>query len=414
MLGQSIRRLRLERGLSQRQLAGRELSRNYISMIESGRAQPAEKTLRLIAHRLGTTADALADRLPAPADARVALAVLGAARRLQELEEFEQAVRLAETLPRITRDQTVLCEGDCLLISCLGRLGEHEQALSACTRVLPWLEAQDDRERLVWVYLRMGANDFALQRYDQARRAYESAASRSSHLKQMADLHVEALTYLGSALTRLGELAEAASVYQQAFRLSEAGGEPAVKGRLAMGLGKALYQLGQVEQSLSWTEQACRLLEEAGSDERVLARHNLAVLYAARGETEEAHQEFMQCLRVYEEKEWTQKQASVLEDIALLQLHGGQPEEAMRCCRKALCLLDEKDDGLLRGRLYRIQGSIAAQLGNAERAHDAFRISYDLLKRLGASHEAELSLAALNQVSLGHKDSAPRGPAGRP
>lgn len=52
-LGQKIRQARLEAGLSQRQLCGEEITRNMLSLIEHGSAQPSMKTLAYLARKLG-------------------------------------------------------------------------------------------------------------------------------------------------------------------------------------------------------------------------------------------------------------------------------------------------------------------------------------------------------------------------
>ncbi|MFD0636117.1 helix-turn-helix domain-containing protein [Catenulispora yoronensis] len=51
--GQRLRRLRVERGLTQGALAGEELSTGYLSRLESGARQPTERAVRLLADRLG-------------------------------------------------------------------------------------------------------------------------------------------------------------------------------------------------------------------------------------------------------------------------------------------------------------------------------------------------------------------------
>ena len=52
-LGEKLRQARLEKGLSQRQLCGEELTRNMLSQIENGSARPSMDTLQLFARRLG-------------------------------------------------------------------------------------------------------------------------------------------------------------------------------------------------------------------------------------------------------------------------------------------------------------------------------------------------------------------------
>src|SRR5437764_6632431 len=58
-IGQRLKRLRLERGFSQRELAAPGVSYAYISRIEAGARQPSVKALRKLAAKLGVTADYL-------------------------------------------------------------------------------------------------------------------------------------------------------------------------------------------------------------------------------------------------------------------------------------------------------------------------------------------------------------------
>ena len=51
-IGQKIKAARLEAGLSQRQLCGEVITRNMLSLIESGRARPSMDTLRYLAGQL--------------------------------------------------------------------------------------------------------------------------------------------------------------------------------------------------------------------------------------------------------------------------------------------------------------------------------------------------------------------------
>src|SRR4051794_41777804 len=51
-IGQRLRRLRLESGLSQRELSGPGVSYAYISRIEAGSRQPSVKALRVLARKL--------------------------------------------------------------------------------------------------------------------------------------------------------------------------------------------------------------------------------------------------------------------------------------------------------------------------------------------------------------------------
>src|SRR5204863_3205937 len=86
-IGQRLKRLRLERGLSQRELSAPGVSYAYISRIEAGTLQPSVKALRRLAAKLAVSADYLETGSDlAPADGREL-----------RLSDLELAVRLGES-----------------------------------------------------------------------------------------------------------------------------------------------------------------------------------------------------------------------------------------------------------------------------------------------------------------------------
>src|SRR5512137_3066689 len=58
-IGQRLKRLRLDRGFSQRELSGPGVSYAYISRIEAGTRQPSVKALRMLARKLGCSPEYL-------------------------------------------------------------------------------------------------------------------------------------------------------------------------------------------------------------------------------------------------------------------------------------------------------------------------------------------------------------------
>src|SRR5256714_5686014 len=75
-IGQRLKRLRLDRHMSQRELAAPGVSYAYISRIEAGTRQPSVKALRRLAAKLGVSAEYLetgSELLPAdPRELRLA------------------------------------------------------------------------------------------------------------------------------------------------------------------------------------------------------------------------------------------------------------------------------------------------------------------------------------------------------
>ena len=83
-LGEKIRRARLAAGLSQRQLAGDEITRNMLSLIENGTAKPSVKTLRYLSGRLEKPLSYFLEDWDAPDPGRGWEALRQAARALEE------------------------------------------------------------------------------------------------------------------------------------------------------------------------------------------------------------------------------------------------------------------------------------------------------------------------------------------
>src|SRR6202521_1200717 len=58
-LGQRIRRIRGQRGMSLAKVGGNDFTRAFLSQIELGKARPSLRVLRVIAERLGTEVEYL-------------------------------------------------------------------------------------------------------------------------------------------------------------------------------------------------------------------------------------------------------------------------------------------------------------------------------------------------------------------
>lgn len=121
-LGEKLRQARLEAGLSQRALCGGEITRNMLSRIENGAAQPSMKTLQYLAQRLGKPVGFFLDEMSAASTNR---ALMDSARQLYDAGDYAQAAELlaeyAEPDPVYDREKA--------LLTVLVRLGLAEQAI---------------------------------------------------------------------------------------------------------------------------------------------------------------------------------------------------------------------------------------------------------------------------------------------
>ena len=122
-LGEKLRQARLEAGLSQRALCGDEITRNMLSRIENGAAQPSMRTLQYLADRLGKPMSFFLDEQSVVSGNQAAMESL---RRLYDTGQFDQAL---EALAGYTGPDPVY-DREYGLLRVLIRLAAAEQAIA--------------------------------------------------------------------------------------------------------------------------------------------------------------------------------------------------------------------------------------------------------------------------------------------
>lgn len=142
-LGQRIRRLRHDRGMSLAKVSGGDFSRAFLNQVELGRSQPSTRVLRVIAGRLGTEVDYLLEgRQPAMErelaleKARVLVARGHARRALAAL------ATVAESFDWPLGTDARLCQAEALIM-----LGRNKEAAELLSAEKPVIAAQHDNHR---------------------------------------------------------------------------------------------------------------------------------------------------------------------------------------------------------------------------------------------------------------------------
>jgi tetratricopeptide (TPR) repeat protein len=187
-LGERIRELRLERGLSQSALAGDRFSKEYVSQIERGKTRPTPSTIAWIAGRLGVEPVYLATGVPAGERERAEAAVSRA-------EAAIESSSYSESLREVERIEQVL------------------EALSA-----PELEL---RARLAksWALMYLGSPRDALAVLEEARSLVESDVFSDAD-------RAEVLYRLGCCRLRLNSVSTAVALLTEAYKLASRSGLP--------------------------------------------------------------------------------------------------------------------------------------------------------------------------------------------
>lgn len=143
-LGDRVRKLRMERGMSLAKVAGGDFSRAFLNQVELNKSRPSVRVLRVIADRLGAPVDYLLDGTTPSLDREIALekARIGLARGDPRrcLSLLEPALDAKEWPLGV---DARLCAGEAMI-----KLGRSNAALRLLEQQRPEIAARGDQDRL--------------------------------------------------------------------------------------------------------------------------------------------------------------------------------------------------------------------------------------------------------------------------
>ncbi len=390
-VGARLKRLRLQRGLSQRDLSSPGVSYAYISRIEAGARTPSVKALRKLSQKLGVTAEYLEtgkdirdvdDRELRLADAEL------------ELRLAENTVAVEQKLEAIFKeadaagDATSAIRARIALGLAAAQRGSHLEAVEQLENATRDEHAPPPHLRpdlytsLGQSYAALGAPDRAVQLFERCLKQVDEGTPDD------VAAYIRYATFLSYALTDAGDYEHAGDVVQEA--LSRAGDQtdPYTRVRLYWSLARLSGIAGRSAEALEYIRSAIALLK-ATDDSLALARAYLlaAGIEIRRGATTDAkgHLELAERL-----------QGSIPEplDLGMLRIGEsrvaaleGDAETAVEKARDSLALLGDFHGGEQGAAVHALARGLAMQ-GDETGANDSYRRAVDLLTVHGRRFEA--------------------------
>jgi tetratricopeptide (TPR) repeat protein len=271
-VGRRIQIRRLELGLTQAEVAAGMLSPSYLSLVESGRRQPAASALEHIAEQLGVDSDYLRDGIDAEARRRARLA-LGHAEIAFQRDEFADAYerfRELENDPGLGEEQQRRARlGRAKAAERSGHLEEAIELLNAMAEearrepnVHPWM---DVAEALCRCYREAGDLDLSIQTGEAAMRDAASLGLAES------DEYVRLGCTVMTAYYERGDLTQAAQLGRQLITTADSLGAPHPRGAAYWNAAIVAESRGEVGQALALVDRALALFGES-DDRRNLSR----------------------------------------------------------------------------------------------------------------------------------------------
>jgi tetratricopeptide (TPR) repeat protein len=379
-VGARLKRLRLARNLSQRELAAPGVSYAYISRIEAGTRQPSVKALRRLAEKLGVTTDYLEfgreiDERDARelrlTEAELALRLGDASTAVRSLQElYHEAIRAA--------DRSSAARAQIALALASDERGEHADAV---TRFHEAFEL-DRPSPLVRhdVFATLGRAYSALGQTDRAIELYRDCLEEVALLApDNGTLRTRYRIYLSYALSDAGDLQRAEAVLREALEENPADDDPHMRIRLHWSLARLAEMEGRSSAALRHARRAIALLEATEDDLHQARAHVLAAWILNSAEDGGS------ALDELDKAEALFGRAAPADDLAMVALERaraaallGDVAAAEAQAREALTICGG-EYGAVQGSAYCALGAALALRGDLDGASESFRAGVDLL-----------------------------------
>jgi transcriptional regulator with XRE-family HTH domain len=389
-VGQRIRALRIQRRLSQEQLAGPGVSASYVSLIESGRRRPSGAALETLAAALGTTPDYLihgesaAQRRQAELDLRLAQLAL----RSGDAAEAERRFRLLQTVEGDVSTRQAVDQG---LAEALERQGHLEQAIAAYEAIrtraaevgdVSWLTATI---ALVRCYREVGDMGRSA---DLGERALEQLGGLGL---PTTDLHAQLGASVAFTAYERGDLARAQQLIERVMSDAVTSGSARAQGAACWNAAVIAADRGEIGTALDLSERALLHFHADGATRNAARLRNSYAALLLRADPPRAEQ----ALDLLVSARDSLTELGSLTDVAYCEteiarahLLLGDPAAAVEAARASLHHLPAAEDRLERSRALAVLADAWLASGDAEAARAAYREAAQTLSDAGAGRQA--------------------------
>src|SRR5438105_12745494 len=403
-IGVRLKRLRLERSLSQRELSGPGVSYAYISRIEAGARTPSVKALRMLARKLGVTVEYLEtgrdlrdtdERELRIADAelelRLASDIASAEAKLESI--FDEATQAG--------DHTSATRARIALGLAAAHRGNHLDAverLEAAFREqsVPVAARPDVYGTLGQSYAALGAADRAVRLFERCLEEIEETASDDS------GTYIRFATYLSYALSDTGDFERANAVVRDALARDDAT-DPYARVRLYWSLARGAGVEGRSSEALEYMRRAITLLEATDHNVQLARAYLLSAGIEARESDAEAAPEHLKSakklLGVHAEPIDRAMLAIGWSWVAALV---GDGAKAVERARDAIATLGDFHGGEQGAAVWALARGLGVS-GDVEAAHGTYPRAVDLLAVPGRPNAAASGPRECGALSRGRR-----------
>jgi tetratricopeptide (TPR) repeat protein len=388
VVGRRVQRLRVERGLTQRQLAEPTYTPAYVSTLEAGRVRPSDEALKYLAERLGVDFEELATGRPARlvTDLRLRLTE---AQRLLATGEAEAAARQYRAL-LTEAEQHALDEEQATALLGLGDCGIDAGDLDAARDFFERAERRLAGAPLPARVPALRGRAVAHYLAGELRYAVYLLESTLDELNRGGLHDPDALLLLYASVIGpymdMGAAARAAQAAEFALALAPQVADPALVARMHRSVARTLLAEGRLAEADASLAKAAELYRRLQLRTELANCHWMRGHVAAQnGELECAEGELRQAQAMLSAQRAALYSSQVAVELADVLHRRGRSQEAAALLREVLGDLSPERGAVHAAGAHRLLGIIAEDARDTEAAEEHYVRALSLLERAGAA-----------------------------
>jgi tetratricopeptide (TPR) repeat protein len=378
-VGERVRALRVSAGLTQTALAGDRFSKEYVSQIERGKTRPTDETVAWLAERLGVDAEYLLRGVSTDVRTRVE-ARLAQAEALSEAHRDHEAVELF----REVREEISSLGSPELEVRALAgegwslqELGSPRDAIEVLQRARELAEGPglSDVDRAD-VLFRLGCCRYRISSIPSAINLLDEALELAERSGLPCDLlRARILAWRSRCRRRQADFEAAREDVERALELARGVDDPRAVAGAYFQASFVAEKMGHWALARQYAQQAKAIYQDL-NDERNTGRImlNLGGLQLLLGRPEQAIDHLTASFALAVEAGSQPDAAQALGSLAAVHEHLGDHEAADEHARKALALLEGREDFLDEiGQSNLVLGRSLMERGRLDEAEQCFR-----------------------------------------
>jgi transcriptional regulator with XRE-family HTH domain len=402
VLGKRLRRLRLARGMTQKELAEPNYSYAYVSTIEAGRRNPSREAVEHFAHRLGVSPEELMTGRPADLEPRLELrlqeaivAMSGGA--LDEAAESLGAIAKEAKRTRLLRVQAKAEVG--LGLWCERRSMPHEgfahhqsaEDLLGDEPATEWVDAVAGKAR-------------CLEALGDVRYAIFLLESLVDRLEREQLRDPDALSRLHASLVfaylEAGLIQKAAGSGRELLALAPHLTDPLRVAQMHMNVARLFLEQGRIDDAQNSLRRADEVYRRCNLQTESAGAH-LALGYVAsrEGDVVHARSELMDAIAIFEETSNEPDLVRALNELARVERLEGATDAARELLERSISLTGSNDVPILAWAHRELGLTFVDDDGAVAEKH--FRTAIDLYERSELSFEIAITYRALGDLLRG-------------